>query len=177
MNNKIVITTFSAFTLFLLSVFQISTPQQKDKNQEKVGKQKEITGKVITIVKVDSLKSKLKTEIKTADTIKVVENLKFKVYKKLAHASYYHNKFNGRKTASGSRFDNSKYTAAHKKLPFGTVVKVTNEANGKSVIVQITDRGPFSKVREIDLSQKAFMEITSNKNSGVVIVTLEIVEN
>jgi rare lipoprotein A len=49
---------------------------------------------------------------------------------------------------------------------------VTNEANGKSVIVEITDRGPFSKAREIDLSRRAFMEITSNKKSGVVIVTI-----
>ena len=62
-----------------------------------------------------------------------------------------------------------------KKLPFGTKVKVTNEANGKSVIVEINDRGPFSKVREIDLSRRAFMDITSNKNSGVVIVKLEVV--
>jgi len=61
-------------------------------------------------------------------------------------------------------------------LPFGTKVRVTNEANGKSVIVEINDRGPFSKVREIDLSRRAFMEITSNKNSGVIIVKLEVVE-
>lgn len=61
-------------------------------------------------------------------------------------------------------------------MPFGTIVKVTNEANGKSVIVEITDRGPFSKVREIDLSRRAFMDITSNKNSGVVIVKIEVVE-
>jgi rare lipoprotein A len=179
MNNKIFITTLSAFTLFLVSVFQLNTTQQKEKKQDnskvKVVNQKENKEKVQTIVKVDTLKSKLKTEIKTADTIKVVENLKFKVYKKQAHASYYHDKFNGRKTASGIRFDNTKYTAAHKKLPFGTIVKVTNETNGKFVIVQITDRGPFSKVREIDLSKKAFMEITSNKNSGVVIVTMEVV--
>ncbi len=181
MNNKIFITTLSVFTLFLVCVFQLNTTQQKEKNQEnskeKVVKQKENKEKVQATVKVDTVKSKLKPEIKTADTTKVVETLKFKLYKKQAHASYYHDKFNGRKTASGIKFDNTKYTAAHKKLPFGTVVKVTNETNGKSVIVQITDRGPFSKVREIDLSRKAFMEITSNKNSGVVIVTMEVVEN
>ena len=50
---------------------------------------------------------------------------------------------------------------------------MTNEANGKSVIVEITDRGPFSKAREIDLSRRAFMDIAVNKNSGVVIVTIE----
>ena len=86
---------------------------------------------------------------------------KFKVYKKEAHASYYADKFNGRRTTSGKKFDNNKYTAAHKKLPFGTKVKVTNERNGKSVIVEITDRGPFVKSREIDLSKRAFMDIAS----------------
>ncbi|MCF6128611.1 septal ring lytic transglycosylase RlpA family protein [Flavobacterium sp. AS60] len=100
-------------------------------------------------------------------------NSKLKLIKKNAHASYYHNRFHGRRTASGKKFDNNGYTAAHKKLPFGTKVKVTNEANGKFVIVEVTDRGPFSKAREIDLSRRAFMEITSNKNSGVVIVTIE----
>ena len=98
---------------------------------------------------------------------------KLKFLKKNAHASYYANKFHGRRTASGKKFDNNGYTAAHKKLPFGTIVKVTNEANGKSVIVEITDRGPFSKAREIDLSRRAFMDIAANKNSGVVIVTIE----
>jgi len=108
------------------------------------------------------------------DSVKTEMNLKFKFYKKDAHASYYAQKFHGKKTASGARFDNTKYTAAHKKLPFGTKVRVTNEANGKSVIVEITDRGPFSKVREIDLTKKAFMELVDNKNTGGVIVKLEV---
>lgn len=104
-----------------------------------------------------------------------VENLK--LYKENAHASYYHDKFDGRKTASGVRFDNSKLTAAHKKLPFGTKLKVTNERNNKSVIVKITDRGPFVNGREIDLSKKAFMDITSNKKGGVVYVKIEIIKD
>lgn len=98
------------------------------------------------------------------------------LYKKDVHASYYHDKFNGRKTASGKRFDNNKLTAAHKKLPFGTKLKVTNEQNGKSVIVEITDRGPFVNGREIDLSKKAFMDIASNKKSGAQNVKIEIIE-
>ncbi|MFH7004647.1 septal ring lytic transglycosylase RlpA family protein [Flavobacterium bizetiae] len=102
---------------------------------------------------------------------------KLKLYKEKAHASYYHDKFNGRKTASGKKFDNNKLTAAHKKLPFGTKLKVTNELNKKSVIVEITDRGPFVNGREIDLSKKAFMDIASNKNSGALNVKIEIVEN
>ena len=109
------------------------------------------------------------------DSLEIMGNLSFKLYKKKAHASYYHDKFNGKRTASGKKFDNNKYTAAHRKFPFGTKLRVTNEVNGKSVIVEITDRGPFAKGREIDLSRRAFMEIAHNKRSGAVDVTIEIV--
>ena len=98
------------------------------------------------------------------------------MFKKKAHASYYANKFNGKRTSSGVRFNNDKYTAAHRKLPFGTKLKITNEENGKAVIVEVTDRGPFSRGREIDLTRRAFMEIASNKNSGSTIVTIETIE-
>ncbi len=104
------------------------------------------------------------------DTLKIG---KLKLFKKNAHASYYAQKFHGRRTASGKRFDNTKYTAAHRKFPFGTKLKVTNEANGKFVIVEITDRGPFTKGRDIDLTKKAFMEIASNKYGGSLKVTIE----
>lgn len=97
-------------------------------------------------------------------------------YKSKGVASYYHDKFNGRKTASGERFNNNDYTAAHKELPFGTKVRVTNLANGKSVIVTINDRGPFSKGREIDLSKKAFMEISDKKTHGELTVKIEILK-
>jgi len=96
------------------------------------------------------------------------------VYKENVHASYYSNKLNGKRTASGKRFDNTLYTAAHKKLPFGTKVKVTNLKNNKSVIVTITDRGPFSKGREIDLTKKSFMEITHHKGAGILRVKIEV---
>ncbi|AXG73990.1 septal ring lytic transglycosylase RlpA family protein [Flavobacterium arcticum] len=98
----------------------------------------------------------------------------FKSYDKKAVASYYANKYNGRKTASGEKFSNSKYTAAHKKLPFGTKVRVTNKANGKSVIVKINDRGPFTRGRDIDLSKKAWMAITHDKKRGLLDVTIEV---
>ena len=113
-------------------------------------------------------------------TERVVENTKIenlKLYKEKAHASYYHDKFTGRKTASGKRFDNNKLTAAHKKLPFGTKLKITNVLNKKSTIVEVTDRGPFVKGREIDLSKKAFMDIASNKKSGAINVKIEILVN
>ncbi|WP_321169562.1 septal ring lytic transglycosylase RlpA family protein [Flavobacterium sedimenticola] len=183
MNTKIIILFFSLITVFSRLSTAAEKPQQKEKNKEKskektaaVTEDAKDKTKTVAATKPDTLKTK---EVKAAlpgDSLQIDPNAKFKFYKKNAHASYYHNKFNGRRTASGKRFDNTKYTAAHKKLPFGTIVKVTNEANGKSVIVEITDRGPFSKVREIDLTRKAFMEIASNKNSGSVIVKLEIIE-
>jgi rare lipoprotein A len=97
-----------------------------------------------------------------------------KVYDKKAVACYYADKFNGKKTASGEKFSNSKYTAAHKKLDFGSKVRVTNLKNNKSVVVTINDRGPFSRGRDIDLSKKAFMEITDNKTHGEITVKIEI---
>ncbi len=74
-------------------------------------------------------------------------------------ASYYADKFDGRKTASGAIFHNSQLTAAHRTLPFGTKVKVINIRNGKSVEVRINDRGPFVAGRMIDLSKKAARKI------------------
>lgn len=74
-------------------------------------------------------------------------------------ASYYAAKFDGRRTASGERFDNDDMTAAHRTLPFGSLVRVTNPANGKSVVVRINDRGPFSHGRMIDVSRAAAEEL------------------
>lgn len=87
-------------------------------------------------------------------------------------ASYYANKFNGRKTASGEVFRNSKRTAAHLTIPFGTKVKVTNLRNGKTVKVRINDRGPFVKGRIIDLSKKAAKKIDM-VNEGIGEVRLK----
>jgi len=70
-------------------------------------------------------------------------------------ASYYGRKFHGRSTASGERFDMNQLTAAHRTLPFGSMVRVTNPANGRSVVVRINDRGPFHGGRVIDLSRSA----------------------
>jgi rare lipoprotein A len=86
-------------------------------------------------------------------------------------ASYYAHKYHGRTTASGERFDMNALTAAHKTLPFGTKVKVTNLENGKSVTVRITDRGPFVKGRVIDLSLAAAKKIDMVK-AGVAQVEI-----
>jgi len=74
-------------------------------------------------------------------------------------ATYYHRKFEGRKTTSGARYRRSKLTAAHRSLPFGTIVTVTNLSNGKSVDVEINDRGPFTKRYIIDVSESAAKEL------------------
>ena len=97
-------------------------------------------------------------------------------YKTQVIATYYHDKFNGRKTANGTIFDNSKQTAAHRTLPFGTKLKVINRVNGKWIYVTVNDRGPVKTTREIDLTKRAFMDITDNKNKGELVVDIEIVK-
>ncbi|WP_226064014.1 septal ring lytic transglycosylase RlpA family protein [Kaistella polysaccharea] len=95
--------------------------------------------------------------------------------KKTSFASFYHDKFNGRKTASGDIFSNSKLTAANRTLPFGTKVKVTNLRSGKSVIVEINDRGPFHSSRALDLTKAAFKAI-GNPSRGTMPVEYEIID-
>jgi len=82
-----------------------------------------------------------------------------KYYSKEGIASYYHNKFNGRRTSSGEFYNSTLFTAAHKTLPLNSYAVVTNMNNQRKVIVRINDRGPFSKGRIIDLSHAAAKEI------------------
>lgn len=86
-------------------------------------------------------------------------------------ASYYADKFEGRKTANGEIFSQSKLTAAHRTLPFGTIVVVKNLANGKTVKVRINDRGPFVSGRIIDLSRAAASAL-GYINAGVTSVEI-----
>ncbi|SES15101.1 septal ring lytic transglycosylase RlpA family protein [Pedobacter rhizosphaerae] len=79
--------------------------------------------------------------------------------KKTVLATYYHRKFEGHRTTSGAKYRAKKLTAAHRTLPFGTLVTVTNPDNGKSVVVKVNDRGPFSKRLAIDLSESAAKKI------------------
>ena len=88
-------------------------------------------------------------------------------------ASYYGPGFHGRRTANGETFNMHAMTAAHRTLPFGTQVKVTNLANGKSAIVRVNDRGPYAHGRIIDLSVAAAKQIGST-NSGTARVSLEV---
>jgi rare lipoprotein A len=89
-------------------------------------------------------------------------------------ASWYGNEFHNRKTASGVLFDTHAMMAAHRTLPFGTKVRVTNLANHKSCVVEITDRGPFSHHRIIDLSYAAAEEL-GMRESGIAKVQLEVI--
>ncbi len=99
-----------------------------------------------------------------------------KVYQAIGQgtASYYGNELAGNRTASGERFNPHAFTAAHRTLPLGTRLRVTNVANGRSVIVRVNDRGPFVGKRLIDVSLGAAQEIQMVR-SGTAQVRLEIV--
>lgn len=94
---------------------------------------------------------------------------------KSTSVSYYANKFDGKKTASGETYRHSKMTGAHKSLSFGTKVEIVNVENDKSVIITVNDRGPLKPSREFDLSQGAFKKI-SNLNAGIVKVKYRILK-
>ena len=87
-------------------------------------------------------------------------------------ASWYGPRFHGRLTANGEIYDQMGYTAAHKSLPFGTLLRLTNPKNHKSIVVRINDRGPYIPGRKIDLSRKAAIELGTYKK-GVVKLKVE----
>ncbi len=97
-------------------------------------------------------------------------------YTEEGNASWYGNPFHGRRSSNGETYDMHKLTAAHRTLPFETMVRVTNLSNNKSTVVRITDRGPFVENRVIDLSMAAAREIESI-GPGVVPVRLEVLGN
>ncbi len=97
-------------------------------------------------------------------------------YKSGVQASYYADKYHGRKTANGEVFNMYAMTCAHKTLPFGTVLRVTNLKNNKTVDVRVNDRGPFVKNREIDVSKAAAQKLDMIK-TGTATVKIEIISN
>lgn len=90
-------------------------------------------------------------------------------------ASFYGHKFIGKKTASGEIFTEHLYSCAHRTLPFGTLLKVTNIKNGEAVIVKVNDRGPFIKGRVLDLSIKAAKDLKITQ-MGVARVSVEMID-
>lgn len=95
------------------------------------------------------------------------------VFRDTGYASYYSHKFHNRKTSSGDVYKKNQLTAAHRSLPFGTLIKVTNPRNKKWVIVRINDRGPYNKKRIIDLSFRAAKHLGMVSGKGVIKVYLE----
>ncbi len=89
-------------------------------------------------------------------------------------ASFYAASLHGNRTASGARYDRSAYTAAHRTLPFGTVLRVTNERNSRVVYVRVNDRGPFHRARVLDLSGAA-ADALRMRGAGTARITFEIV--
>ncbi len=96
-------------------------------------------------------------------------------YRQTGRASWYGGEFHGRRTANGETFDRHDFTAAHRTLPFGTVLRVTNLRNGRSILVRVNDRGPYVGTRVIDLSYAAAKEIGMT-HRGVARVRVEAVE-
>jgi rare lipoprotein A len=93
-------------------------------------------------------------------------------YRQVGKASWYGPRFHGKKTASGERFDQNKLTAAHRELPLGTRITVTNLENGKTVRVEINDRGPYKRGRVLDLSKAAASRLGMVED-GVIMVRIE----
>lgn len=180
------------FSLWLMFFAVVSCSGQKTTaNQSKKPKTTQQTSqkkakttskKTKTASKKPKATPKKATESAKAKTTARAENdksalLATEPYKTQVIATYYHDKFNGRKTANGTVFDNSKQTAAHRTLPFGTKLKVINRINGKWIYVTVNDRGPVKTTREIDLTKRAFMDITDNTNKGELLVDIEIVKD
>lgn len=94
-------------------------------------------------------------------------------YTQTGLASYYADRYHNKRTASGEPYQKNANTAAHMTLPFGAMVRVTNIANGKSVVVRVNDRGNFPRGRVIDLSRSAFSTI-GNTRSGLIKVKVEV---
>ncbi len=95
-------------------------------------------------------------------------------FRQVGEASWYGPNFHGKTTASGEKYNMLQMTAAHRTLPFHTLVRVTNLENGRSVVVRINDRGPFLKGRILDLSYKAARELGATR-AGVIRVRIEVV--
>lgn len=168
-------------TLTVVTGFSVVTKNNETDNNVKVVGKELAYAEIATAnnlskdsSKINEKEAELKSElIKLNAELEALES-EVEIVHEETKASYYHDKFNGKKTASGEVFSNKKYTAAHKTLPFGTKVRVTNLTNDEEVIVEINDRGPFSKGRQLDLSKKAFMDLTHNRNHGTLSVKVEV---
>lgn len=118
-------------------------------------------------------KADLAVSIQPTDSVKTAP---IKTFKQTGIASYYAKKFNGRRTASGERYSGRKLTAAHRTLPFGTLVRVADAKTGKWLVVRINDRGPHNSKRIIDLSYEAARQLGLTQGAGLLKVKIRVVE-
>ena len=165
------------FKKSLILLITVASCQTQNQSQTHHTKSRSGKSRVIKPVIVSSNKGKKKIVAVDKNSPKIasvdivdVEKAEV-VFVESGSASWYGAKYAGKPTASGELFDPAEMTAAHKKLPFGTLVKVERVDNGESVIVRINDRGPFTKRRVIDVS-KAAAEKLDMVNAGIVKVKI-----
>ena len=96
-------------------------------------------------------------------------------YTETGLASFYGDKHQFKKTANGERYNHDLKTAAHREIPFGSKLEITNLDNGRSIVARVNDRGPFVKGRIVDLSKSAFSSI-GNTASGLIDVEIKVIE-
>jgi rare lipoprotein A len=147
-----------------------------------------VTSNSYTIVKIQQPKDKIEKKEKIVRIVckknrenptpktkyKKLTKKEVSQFKELGIASYYGAKWNGRTTANGEKLNLNKMTAAHKFLPFGTLVKVTDLDTGKSIIVRINDRGPYIYGRVIDLTDNAAKKL-GIVQKGIAKVKIEVI--
>lgn len=112
------------------------------------------------------------SNVSVLDRLSTVASNTVRKFQQTGIASWYGHQFNGRKTANGERFDMNALTAAHRSLPLSCFIRVTNKDNGKSVVVRVNDRGPYSGNRILDLSYGAAKQL-GIVNQGMGNVTIE----
>ncbi len=155
-----------SFNLFILFLFVILSGCAQTGSDQENNFEGDDASPILSGRRGESTPSK-PTPAKSAEVVISTENGK---------ASYYSDQLHGKATASGELYDRNKLTAAHKKLAFGTICRVTNRATGKSVKVRINDRGPFTKNRIIDLSYKAAADLDGIR-AGIIEVKVEVLES
>ena len=152
-------TRIAAVTMASLGLYatayaaDVATQQKTEAVAEKVEKKAEQSEKA------EGSKDLVKDEVQVKDNAQGEP-----VIEQKGEASWYGSDFHGKKTANGEKFDQHKMTAAHPTLPLGTDAKVTNLETGKSVDVEITDRGPYKKGRDIDMSKAAAKKLGMTKD-------------
>lgn len=165
LNNKRYLARLAAISALLCGCLAVAA-QEVQTSEPVTDKTTELSGTVVETVVAPE-----ETKAETTKTEEPANEIKNDGIKGLA--SYYAAKFHGRRTASGEKFNSKLFTAAHLTLPFGTLLKVTNPGNSKSVVVRVNDRGPYIRDRILDLSRAA-ADLIGITRSGVARVELDI---